>query len=111
MVRCIDIFGKRRKTCFDDIFTDLHLIMCEVKELPETYQPLTTLAVCIFYSLCSMIWRTPRIFLWVPFVILPTLVGLTVSSKVQEENKWVTLFLCEGVGRMWDMAAGDKNCL
>ena len=66
--------------------------MCEVKELPETYQPLTPLVVCIFYSLCSLIWRTPRIFLWVPFVILPTLVGLPLLSKVQEENKSVTLF-------------------
>ena len=85
--------------------------MCEVKELPETYQPLTTLVVCIFYSLCSLIWRNERDPQKYARGILPTLVGLPVPSKVQEENKSVTLFVCEGVGRMWDMAAGDKNCL
>ena len=66
--------------------------MCEVKELPETYQPLTTLVVCIFYSLCSLIWRNERDPQKYARGILPTLVGLPVPSKVQIENKSVTLF-------------------
>ena len=63
--------------------------MCEVKELPETYQPLTTLVVCISYSLCSLIWRTPRIFLWVP-VRYPPNIGRFASAQLSSRGEQIS---------------------